>query len=191
METSQRPRTACTEPSSTIAELYYSTLYQSHTKTYQPYRITVKRKFMKIEFVGGISPELADVIEKNGIDAVCVEGNICEISDKDFLALKSAAPAAFDGNDIVVVEDESTLEQELIKTGFRYSDNEDGTYDVCYDHSQDSFFGFNRHHVATVKEDAARWYVDNNCGLGWGEYSKADWTLMDAISDQCIDEHIS
>lgn len=26
--------------------MYYSTLYQSHTKTYQPYRITVKRKFM-------------------------------------------------------------------------------------------------------------------------------------------------
>nr|DAR58940.1 MAG TPA: hypothetical protein [Caudoviricetes sp.] len=24
--------------------MYYSTLYQSHTKTYQPYRITVKRK---------------------------------------------------------------------------------------------------------------------------------------------------
>ena len=37
--------------------------------------------------------------------------------------MKSAAPAAFDGNDIVVVEDESTLEEELIKTGFRYSDN--------------------------------------------------------------------
>lgn len=104
--------------------------------------------------------------------------------------MKSAAPAAFDGNDIVLVEDESTLEEELIKTGFRYSDNEDGTYDVCYDHSYDSFFGFNRHHVATVKEDASRWYVDNNLGLGWGEYSKADWTLMDAISDQCIDEHI-
>ena len=146
---------------------------------------------MKIEFVGGISKELADVIEKNGIDAVCLEGNVCEIGDKDFLALKSAAPAAFDGNDIVLVEDESTLEEELIKTGFRYSDNEDGTYDVCYDHSQDSFFGFNRHHVATVKEDAACWYVDNNCGLGWGEYSKADWTLMDAISDQCIDEHMN
>lgn len=110
METSQRQKTACTEQSSTIAE-YYSTLYQSHTKTYQPYRITVKRKSMKIEFVGGISKELADVIEKNGIDAVCLEGNICEIGDNDFLALKSAAPAAFDGNDIVVVEDESTLEQ--------------------------------------------------------------------------------
>ena len=38
---------------------------------------------MKIEFVGGISPELADVIEKNGIDAVCVEGNICEMRHGD------------------------------------------------------------------------------------------------------------
>lgn len=147
---------------------------------------------MKIEFVGGISEKLAHVIEKNGIDAVCAEGNICEISDKDFLALKSAAPAAFDGNDIVVVEDESTLEQELIKTGFRYSDNEDGTFDVCYDHSQDAFFNcVNMHNVATVKEDAALWYVNNNCGAGWGEYPKADWTLMDAISDQCIDEHMN
>ena len=144
---------------------------------------------MKIEFVGGISKELADVIEKNGIDAVCLEGNVCEIGDKDFLALKSAAPAAFDGNDIVLVEDESTLEQELIKTGFRYSDNEDGTYDVCYDHSQDvNFTGVNMYHVATVKEEGDLWCVNNNSGAGWGEYPKADWTLMDAISDQCIDD---
>lgn len=145
---------------------------------------------MKIEFVGGISPELADVIEKNGIDAVCLEGNVCEISDKDFLALKSAAPAAFDGNDIVVVEDESTLEQELIKTGFHYSDNEDGTFDVCYNRDV-NFTGVNMYHVATVKEDAALWYVNNNCGAGWGEYPKEDWTLERAIYDQCIDEHIN
>lgn len=32
-----------------------------------------------------------------------------------------------------------TLEQEIVKTGYRYRDNGDGTYDVCYDHAQDTF----------------------------------------------------
>lgn len=63
---------------------------------------------------------------------------------------------------------------------------------MCYDHSQDAnFTGVNMYHVATVKEEGDLWCVNNNCGAGWGEYPKADWTLMDAISDQCIDEHIN
>lgn len=83
------------------------------------------------------------------------------------------------------------IEEELDKTGYRYRDNEDGTYDVCYDHNQDSFFSpLHRHHVATVKEDDEFWYI-NNEGMGWGEYSKADWTLKDAIYDECIDDHIN
>ena len=83
----------------------------------------------------------------------------------------------------------TTIEQELIKTGYRYSDNEDGSFDVCYDHNQDAFFSpLNGYHVATVKEDDEHWYVDNGCGAGWGEYSKEDWTLERAIYDQCIDE---
>ena len=149
---------------------------------------------MKIEFVGGISKELADVIEKNGIDAVCLEGNVCEISDKDFLALKSAAPAAFDGNDIVVVEDESTLEQELIKTGFRYSDNEDGSYNVEYN-------GY----AVTVSEDEEDWclnyiktpegnilpyseeeYDENflmGADTGTSYYPKNDYTLESALEN--------
>lgn len=86
----------------------------------------------------------------------------------------------------------TTIEQELIKTGYRYSDNEDGTYDVCYDHSQDAFFSpLHRYHVATVKEDEELWCVDNNCGAGWGEYPKTDWTLERAIYDQCIGGHIN
>lgn len=85
-----------------------------------------------------------------------------------------------------------TLEEELKKTGYRYSDNEDGSFDVCYDHNQDSFFSpLHGYHVATVKEDDEHWYVDNNCGAGWGEYSKKDWTLERAIYDQCIDDHIN
>ena len=78
---------------------------------------------------------------------------------------------------------------ELNNTGYVYRDNEDGTYDVCYDHSQDvNFTGVNMYHVATVKEEGDLWCVNNNSGAGWGEYPKADWTLMDAISDQCIDD---
>lgn len=48
----------------------------------------------------------------------------------------------------------TTIEQELIKTGYCYRDNEDGSFDVCYDHNQDAFFaGLSVYHVATVKED--------------------------------------
>ena len=84
------------------------------------------------------------------------------------------------------------LEEELKKTGYRYRDNEDGSFDVCYDHNQDaSFSGVNMYHVATVKVDDEFWYVNNNCGAGWGEYPKKDWTLERAINDQCIDEHIN
>lgn len=89
-------------------------------------------------------------------------------------------------------KDMTTIEQELIKTGYRYSDNEDGSFDVCYDHNQDAFFSpLHRYHVATVKEDGELWYVDNNCGAGWGEYPKKDWTLERAIYDQCIDGRIN
>lgn len=58
----------------------------------------------KIEFVGGIANELADVIESNNISTTCVDGNVCEISDEDFENLIRVAPSAFDGNDIVVVD---------------------------------------------------------------------------------------
>ena len=86
----------------------------------------------------------------------------------------------------------TTIEQELIKTVYCYRDNEDGSFDVCYDHNQDAFFaGVSMYHVATVKEDDESWYVDNGCGAGWGEYPKEDWTLERAIYDQCIDEHIN
>ena len=78
-----------------------------------------------------------------------------------------------------------TIEQELKKTGYCYRNNEDGTFDVCYDHDQDAFFaGVSMYHVATVKEDDELWYVDNNCGAGFGEYTKADSTLIEAINDQ-------
>lgn len=84
------------------------------------------------------------------------------------------------------------IEEELIKTGYHYRDNEDGSFDICYDHNQDAFFaGVSMYHVATVKEDDELWYVNNNCGAGWGGYPKKDWTLEKAIYDQCIDDHIN
>ena len=83
----------------------------------------------------------------------------------------------------------TSLEVELDKTGYRYLDNEDGTFDVCYDYNQYPFFSaIKGYHVATIKEDEDLWYI-NNMGLGWGEYLKADWTLKDAIIDQCVTEH--
>ena len=84
------------------------------------------------------------------------------------------------------------LEEELIKTGYRYRENDDTSFDVGYDHNQHSFFtGVNMYHVATVKDDEDLWYVNNNEGAGWGEYPKADWSLSKAIYDQCIDDHIN
>lgn len=84
------------------------------------------------------------------------------------------------------------LEEELIKIGYRYRENDDNSFDVCYDHNQDAFFtGVNMYHVATVKEDEELWYINNNEGAGWGEYPKTDWSLSKAIYDQCIDDHIN
>lgn len=49
----------------------------------------------------------------------------------------------------------NTIIDELNNTGYVYRDNEDGTFDVCYDHDQDAnFTGVNMFHVATVKEEA-------------------------------------
>lgn len=78
-----------------------------------------------------------------------------------------------------------TIEDALTTAKYRYTVNNNGTYDVCYDHKQDTYFNSSMYHVATIKEDEKTWYIDNNCGLGYGEYPKADWTLADAIKDQC------
>lgn len=48
------------------------------------------------------------------------------------------------------------------------------------------FLDTSMHRVATVKADAKMYYVNNNCGLGWGEYPKADWTPLVVIRDQCL-----
>lgn len=82
---------------------------------------------------------------------------------------------------------QDSLESEIIKTGFRYRENEDGSFDICYDHKQDSYFETNSYHTATLREDNEYWYVDNNCGLSGGGYPKADYTLLEAIYDQCGD----
>ncbi len=130
----------------------------------------------QIEFVGGIAAELAEVLEQNNIVATCIEGNVCEISDEDYNKLQALAPAAFDG-DIIVL---SALEGEVVKTGCHYSDNEDGTFTVCYANCE-----------VTVKEDDQYLYIDLNTGLGESIYPKEDWTLQNALYDQShlYDEH--
>lgn len=79
---------------------------------------------------------------------------------------------------------QDSLEDEIIKLGYRYTVNDDGTYDVCYDHAQDSFFPVSQHHIARVREDDSMWYISNE-GEVEGEYPKCDWTLAEAIKDQC------
>ena len=84
---------------------------------------------------------------------------------------------------------QDSLEYAIIATGFRYIDNEDGTFDVCYDHKQDSFFSeICKHHVATVRDDANMWYIQGEYDDIYGEYPKKDWTFADALKNQCIDE---
>lgn len=84
---------------------------------------------------------------------------------------------------------QDSIEYEIIKTGFRYIGNGDGTFDVCYDHSQDSYFSeINKHHVARVREDDNTWYIKGEYDTCEGEYSKKDWTFADALKYQCIEE---
>ena len=81
---------------------------------------------------------------------------------------------------------QDSLEYEIIKTGYRYIDNEDGTYDVCYDHAQDSYLSeINKHHVARVRENENTYYIIGEGDSCEGEYPKNEWTLADAIKNQC------
>ena len=100
-------------------------------------------------------------------------------------SLKNACELAINKlNDAI----QDSLEYEIIKTGFRYIDNGNGTFDVCYDHAQDSYFSeINGHHVATVREDDSTWYIKGEYGTCEGEYPKKDWTFSDALKNQCID----
>ena len=45
----------------------------------------------KIEFAGGIANKLAEVIENNNINVICIEGNVCEISDENFEESRSSS----------------------------------------------------------------------------------------------------
>lgn len=106
--------------------------------------------------------------------------------------LSSACNVLVDKLTDIIGDVNKELEEQLSEIGYLFRNNEDGTYDVCYDHAQDaSFVGVNMHKVATIKSDNTLWYINNNEGAGWGEYPKKDWTLKDAIYDQCIDEHIN
>lgn len=100
-------------------------------------------------------------------------------------SLKNACELAINKlNDAI----QDSLEYEIIKTGYRYIDNEDGTYDVCYDHAQDSYFSeINKHHVARVRDDENTYYIIGASDSCEGEYPKKDWTFADALKNQCIE----
>ena len=89
---------------------------------------------------------------------------------------------AFPNHDAI----QDSLEYEIIKYGYRYIDNGDGTFDVCYDHSQDSYFNeYSLHHVARVREDENTYYIKGDGDSCEGEYYKNDWTFADALINQC------
>lgn len=97
-------------------------------------------------------------------------------------SLKKACELAIAALDVPT---KHSLEYEIIKTGYRYIDNRDGTFNVCYDHAQDSYFSeINKHHVARVRDDENTYYL-----IGEGEYCEEQypknlWTLADAIINQ-------
>lgn len=88
-----------------------------------------------------------------------------------------------------VIEINAGMEDEIISLGYRYIKNDDDTFDVCYDHAQDSYFSeINKHHVAAVREDENTWYIKGEYDSCEGEYPKKDWTFADALKNQCIEE---
>jgi hypothetical protein len=100
-------------------------------------------------------------------------------------SLKNACELAINElNDAI----QDSLEYEIIKTGYRYIDNEDGTYDVCYDHAQDSYFSeINKHHAARVRDDENTYYIIGEGDSCEGVYPKKDWTFADSLKNQCIE----
>ena len=81
---------------------------------------------------------------------------------------------------------QDSLEYEIIKLGYRYIDNGDGTFNVCYDHAQDSYFNeYSWHHVARVREDENTYYISGEGDSCEGEYYKNEWTFADALINQC------
>mgnify|MGYP004462043325 CR=1 FL=1 len=100
-------------------------------------------------------------------------------------SLKNACELAMKELDETI---QDSLEYEIIKTGFRYNDNGDGTFDVCYDHAQDAYFSeINKHHVARVREDENTYYIKGEGDSCEGEYYKNEWTFADALKNQCGD----
>lgn len=104
--------------------------------------------------------------------------------EKYLKCLKVTLTHSFDtlGKDAI----QDSLEYEIIKYGYRYIDNGDGTFNVCYDHAQDSYFNeYSWHHVARVREDENTYYIKGEGDSCEGEYYKNEWTFADALINQC------
>ena len=98
-------------------------------------------------------------------------------------SLKNACELAIAALDVPT---KHSLEYEIIKSGFRYIVNGDGTFDVCYDHAQDSYFSeINKHHVARVRDDENTYYIKAEWDSCEGAYLKNEWTFDEAIKNQC------
>lgn len=98
-------------------------------------------------------------------------------------SLKSACELAITKlNDAI----QDSLEYEIIKSGYRYIDNGDGTFNVCYDHAQDSYFNeYSLHHVARVREDENTYYIKGEGIRARVNTIKNEWTFTDALINQC------
>lgn len=136
------------------------------------------------------SLDVSDIIESNGWqDITGEERGVClDTTGNEMVVIndKGQAEISYDPKSWYGIQD--SLEYEIIKTGFRYNDNGDGTFDVCYDHAQDVYFSeINKHHVARVREDENTYYIIGEGDSCEGEYYKNEWTFADALKNQCGD----
>ena len=147
----------------------------------------VSKTYALLNELNGKGLELVDLAypAHDGIQDAMAVGELIYLRQSVNSLLKSCQMAVEKLNEAI----QDSLEYAIIATGFRYIDNEDGTFDVCYDHKQDSCFSeICKHHVATVRDDDNVWYIKGEADDIYGEYPKKDWTFADALKNQCIDE---
>lgn len=162
-----------------------------------------KRKFMNIQNIQSISQNvdktygILNELGSNGIDLMDLAfPNHDEIQDQnvvgELLYLRQCVNSLKSACELVITKlndaIQDSVEYEIIKTGYRYIDNGDGTFNVCYDHALDSYFSeYSWHHVARVREDENTYYIKGEGDSCEGEYYKNEWTFADALRYQCED----
>ena len=144
----------------------------------------VDKTFVMLNELGSNCVELMDLAIPNhdGVQDQKVVGELLYLR-QCVNSLKRACELAIKKlNDAI----QDSLEYEIIKLGYRYIDNGDGTFNVCYDHAQDSYFNeYSWHHVARVREDENTYYISGEGDSCESEYYKNEWTFADALINQC------